>query len=394
MAIYQGKVLDGYGKLAGWGIEIGEDGALKRVIPVGEGTEPQGYVIPGLIDIHCHGGGGASFPDSWKLEDVQTAIDAHRCKGTTAMLASLVSMVDPLPQIKLLAQACEQGELIGIHMEGPYVSPHKLGAQNPAAQRCASVDELRTWLEAGKGYIKTMTLAPELDHAQEAAELLLDYGALPSWGHTSATSMQTRERLTTTLEYAAKIKHEGVAQTATHLFNAMPSLHHREPGPIREFVQAARRDEIVVEIIADGVHVNLDLVGDVVNYVLDGSGDDLALVYVSDSMAAAGLEDGAYELGGQPVTVKDGVARLTGGDNNIAGGTSRLVEQIQRTARAGVVPIEKSVRACVAAPARVLGLSNADAGVSLTFEPGEKPNAIVLDSNLDVQAVIREGGVL
>lgn len=395
MTLYEGKVLNGLGELVGWGIEVDDAGTITRVIPAreaGSADEPAGYVIPGLIDIHCHGGGGASFPDSWELKDVLTAVNAHRSMGTTAMLASLVSMIDPMPQIKLLAEACEQGELLGIHMEGPYVSPHKLGAQNPKAQRNPDLDELRSWLEAGRGYIKTMTLAPELENAQEAGQLLLDYGAVPSWGHTSATSAEARERIYATVDYARQIGYEHIPQTATHLFNAMPTLQHREPGPVRELVQAARRGEAVVEIIADGVHVDIDLVGDVVNYVA-AAGDGLGLVYVTDSMEAAGLEDGEYVLGGAPVTVKDGVARLTK-EGNIAGGTSRLVEQIQGTVKAGVASVETGVRACVAAPAKTLGLTNADAGVTLEFIEGEKPNMIVLGADLGVKAVIREGEVL
>lgn len=392
MAVYEGKVLNGFGELVGWGLELGEDGSVTAITPAGEcgvAGEPERWIIPGVIDVHCHGGGGASFPDSWTPEDVQTAIDAHRVKGTTAMLASLVSMIDPLPQIELLVPFCERGDLLGIHCEGPYVSPHKLGAQNPAAQRIPDLDELRSWLEAGKGWIKTMTIAPELENAAEAAALLLEYGAIPSWGHTSATTEEARNRIAATVDYARSINYPRVPQTATHLFNAMPTLAHREPGPVRELIQAARRGEAVVEIIADTVHVDIDLVGDVVNYVQD-SGDGLGVMYVTDAMAAAGLEDGAYVLGGAPVTVADGVARLTEG-GAIAGGTSRLVDHIKLTHDAGVVCVPASVKAAVAAPAHALGLTNDNPGVTLDFVVGEKPNFVVLNSDLTPETVVREG---
>ena len=389
MAKYEGKVLNGRGELVGWGIETDTNGAIASVTPVGEGAEPAGWVVPGLIDVHNHGGGGASFPDSWQPEEVMTAVMAHRSQGTTAMLASLVSMLDPVPQIELLMPMCEAGELLGIHLEGPYISIEKKGAQNPAAVRAPDLDELRRWLEAGKGWIKTMTIAPEVPGAAEAAALLLEYGAVPSWGHTSATSLDARERIAATWEYAKKIGYPRVPQMATHLFNAMPSLLHREPGPIRELVQAARRGEAVVELIADGVHVNIDLAGDVIRYMAE-SGDGMGLVYVTDAMAAAGLEDGSYELGGLPVTVSDGVARLTEG-GAIAGGTSRMVEQLQCTIAAGAASLEQGVRASVAAPAKALGLTNATPGVTLEFVLGEMPNLIHLDADLKPLAVIREG---
>lgn len=396
MTQYQGKVLDAHGQLVGWGIELDDAGAVSAIVPaggaLGASGEPAGWIIPGVIDIHCHGGGGASFPDSWTPEEIRTAIDSHLEKGTTAMLASLVSMVNPLPQIELLVPFCERGELLGIHMEGPYVSPHKLGAQSPEAQWVADLDELRRWLEAGKGYIKTMTLAPELENAIEAGKLLLDYGALPSWGHTSATGAEARAAIEAMNEYAAQIGLDSVPQTATHLFNAMPAIQHREPGPVRELVQAARNGEAVVEIIGDGVHVNIDLVGDVLNYV-QAAGDGLGVVMVTDSMAAAGLDDGSYALGGIAVTVSDGVARLTEG-GNIAGGTSRLVEQIKTGVDAGVFDVSSAVKACVAAPAQALRVDNQTPGVTVSFEVGQKPNMVVLNASLDPVAVIREGGII
>lgn len=394
MNSYRGKVLNGRGELIGWGLDLDDDGvvqALKPVDAAGE-SEPEGWIIPGLIDIHCHGGGGASFPDATTDDEVRTAIAAHRTLGTTAMMASLVSMVDPLPQIKLLVSFCERGELLGIHLEGPYVSLAHVGAQNPAAVRNPDLDELRTWLEEGKGWIKTMTIAPELPGAKEAAQLLLDYGAIPSWGHTDATMAQTRESEKATWQYAQQIEYPRVPQTATHLFNGMPLMAHREPGPVRELVQAARRGEAVVELIADNVHVNLDLVGDVVNYV-QAAGDGLGVALITDAMAAAGLSDGSYELGGLPVTVKGGVATLTQG-NSIAGGTSRLVEQLQRTVFAGVLTLSQGVRAAVAAPASVLGVSDGTAGVSIDFSVGERANLIVLNESLEVQAVLREGAAV
>lgn len=125
-----GQVLDADGHTRGSGLVV-KDGRVVEVLPYDESVK--GWITPGFIDIHCHGGGGCSFPDEPTFEKIMTVINAHRQMGTTAMLASTVSLVDPLPAIRELVVACESGDLIGIHMEGPYISPHKCGAQNPEA---------------------------------------------------------------------------------------------------------------------------------------------------------------------------------------------------------------------------------------------------------------------
>ncbi|XCB29294.1 hypothetical protein RQN30_08565 [Arcanobacterium hippocoleae] len=158
---------------------------------------------------------------------------------------------------------------------------------------------------------------------------------------------------------------------------------------MRELIQAARRGECVVELIADGVHVNLDLVGDVANYVADANPN--GVIFVTDAMAGAGMPDGDYVLGSLPVKIVDGVARLAGGDNNIAGGTARLVEEIKHTVKRGVMSLPRAINACVAAPAAAIGADESALGVTIDFKVGEKPNLIVLDSEFEVQSVVREG---
>lgn len=385
MTTYTGELLNGYGEIVGGGLVV-EDGVVTEILP--SNGDEAGWITPGFVDIHCHGGGGASFPDDHSPEGVATAVAAHLDLGTTALVASTVSMIDPLPAINNLVRACEAGTLLGIHMEGPYISPHKCGAQNPAAVRNPDLDELRTWLEAGKGWIKTMTIAPELEGAAEAAQMLINYGALPSWGHTNASGKDTRARLAATTEYGEKA---GVvpAQTATHLFNAMPSLLHREPGPVRELIQSARAGNTVVELVADAVHVHPDLVSDVVRYVCAGDDGELGVIFVTDAMAGAGMPDGDYVLGALDVVIKDGVARLKEGDS-IAGGTARLAEEIQRMVNGGYLTMSEAVRACVAAPAHAIR-AHGSLGVTLDFAVGERPNLVTFDDNLEVTGVVREG---
>ncbi|MFC5369750.1 N-acetylglucosamine-6-phosphate deacetylase [Arcanobacterium bovis] len=391
MTRIEGRLLDGFGRLVGSGIVLDDDGVLTEVLPVRD--DVRGWVTPGFLDIHNHGGGGASFPDDTDDEGIAAAIAAHQEMGTSGLLASLVSMIDPLPAIEALVPWCERGQLLGIHLEGPYISPHKCGAQNPAAVREPDLAELRTWLEAGEGWIRTMTIAPEVAGAQAAAELLLDYGAVPSWGHTSALGAQALERLRETAESGRARGFGRPPQTATHLFNAMPPLAHREPGPVREFIQAARRGECVVELVADGVHLHPDLVSDVTSYVGASDQGELGVVFVTDAMAGAGMPDGSYELGSLPVTIADGVARLTRG-GAIAGGTARLSEEIKRMVTAGAVTMEQAVRACVAAPAVALGVDDSTAGVTLEWRVGSKPSVVCFDEALDVGEVWREGAMI
>ena len=426
MRVVRGEVRDGFGEVVGSGLVLNDDGELVEVLTgpgesgesltAGDGrgvAEVVGaFIVPGLVDVHCHGGGGASFPDDLDEESIRAAIAAHRGGGTTALVASLVSMLDPLPAIQALVPFCRSGELAGIHMEGPFVSPHKAGAQNPAAIRGGDLTELESWLEAGDGWIRTMTVAPETENAVEVARMLLRYGAKPSWGHTATDGATTATVLDATVEYAAEIGFDGVPQTATHLFNAMPAINHREPGPIRELIQGARRGEVSIELIGDGVHLAPILVEDVAEYVsgdgaggvggsgarqLGGSGAGqaarLSTILVTDAMAAAGMPEGNYQLGGLDVEVKDGAARLAGKDT-IAGGCSRLAEQVAFLVGRGTLGLGQLIRATVAGPVRAASLlrpGREAAGVTLTFELGVKPNFLVLDSQYRVTEVVREG---
>ncbi|WP_182050378.1 N-acetylglucosamine-6-phosphate deacetylase [Changpingibacter yushuensis] len=417
MTHYIGEVLDGFGRHIGGGLVLDNDGLITQILPAGIGTSDNladddgvigTHIVPGLVDVHCHGGGGASFPDDLDADSIASAIAAHRSAGTTALVASLVSLTDPIPAIRALVPFCASGELAGIHMEGPYISPHKAGAQNPAAIRDADVAELESWLKAGEGWIRTMTIAPETGNAEEAARLLLRYGAKPSWGHTSTDGATTAKLLHETSEYAREIGLVGVPQTATHLFNAMPAINHREPGPIRELIQAARRGEVAVELIGDGVHIKPILVEDVAQYITDveprgedmegldlvaHTRPDLAVLFVTDAIAAAGMPEGSYQLGGLAVDVSDGTARLAG-QETIAGGCSRLSEQLTALANRGALSLASLVRGMVAGPALAASLTTAPrvaSGVTLQFEVGTPPNFIVLDAQYQPLTVIREG---
>ncbi|WP_054952505.1 N-acetylglucosamine-6-phosphate deacetylase [Flaviflexus massiliensis] len=347
METLSATVMDAAGNVLGSTLTI-DDGIVIEMSPARDDPGTQAYFFPGFIDLHCHGGRGVSFPDSLDGEDIDRGAATHARAGTTHLIASLVSTEDPLPSIRVLADACDRGTLIGIHLEGPYVSRKKAGAQNPDVIRPIDLDDLRQWLEAGRGWIKTVTIAPELDNSDRAVELLHAYGVIVSWGHTNANSEQTR----VAIEHANNVVGRSPGQTTTHLFNAMPGLDHRNPGPVREFLHAAKNNRAVVEIIGDGVHVATELVADCLTYLDHPTEPGLALV--TDALACAGMPNGDYVLGGLDVTMTDGVATLTG-TSTIAGGASTLADQVIRLLEYGVAA-DVLARATMLAPARALGI--------------------------------------
>lgn len=352
-----------------------EDGRLTRVGPARTpgGPGPVRLVLPGLVDLHCHGGGGASFPDAEDLAAARAAVAEHRRHGTTTMLASLVtaSPATLCARVRLLADLADAGEIAGIHLEGPFLSAARCGAQDPAlllAPDTALTDEL---LALGRGHVATMTLAPELPGAHGpggVAEHLRAGGARPSWGHTDAGPEDVR----------AALAEPGPRPTATHLFNGMRPLHHRDPGPVAELLAAARRGAVVLELIGDGTHLDPAVVRAVVDLV----GPENA-VLVTDAMAAAGMPDGAYRLGSQDVVVAGGVARLPAGA--LAGGTAHLLDVV-RTTVAGGVPLVDAVRMAATTPARVLGRGDVGA-----LAAGRRADVVVTDADLRVLEVYRGG---
>ena len=208
---------------------------------------------------------------------------------------------------------------------------------------------------------------------------LIEGGALPSWGHLTL-ALSIREALKYSRKKLEQIAPRSPKATATHLFNGMRPIHHRDPGPVPEFVADAAQDGAILELIADGIHVAPDMV----RAVYETIGRD-ALVFVTDAMAAAGMPDGSYQLGPQAVTVKDGVARLTNG-NSIAGGTSHLLDQVRLLVNGGYVPLVDAVYMATKQGADILG----DTTVG-HLRPGAKGDVLVTDKELNPEAVYRRG---
>ncbi|CAM3707680.1 N-acetylglucosamine-6-phosphate deacetylase [Isoptericola cucumis] len=354
--------------------------------------DPGTVVLPGLVDLHNHGGGGAGFPDSHDVAQAMVAVAEHRRHGTTTMLASLVTADRDtlLERAAMLAGLAEAGEIAGIHAEGPFLSHARRGAQSPENLLAGDAGLVRALAEAARGHLRTMTVAPEVDGVVGdggAAEALVEAGVLPSLGHTDATTEEAEalvRQVAGALRTAADEGAPARRMTATHLFNGMRPLHHRAPGPVAACLAAAARGDLVVELIADDVHLAPATVRTVMETV---GADNVALV--TDAMAAAGMADGSYELGPMAVTVSDGVARLADGDGpdggSIAGGTAHLIDVVRRAVAAGV-PLADAVRAASWVPARVLGLGDVG-GLAL----GCRADVVVTDADLRVRQVLRGG---
>lgn len=361
-------VLDGQVARPGW-LEV-TDG---RILGCGVGPPPRPadedfpdcVVVPGFIDMHVHGGGGASYTDP---DGVDTSAEFHLRHGTTTTLASLVtaSPAELIAGVRALAAATGRGAVAGIHLEGPWLSRSRCGAHDPALMRDPDPAEIDAVLTAGGGAIRMVTLAPELPGALDAIRRIVDAGVVVAVGHSDATYEQTQRAIA------------AGATVGTHLFNAMPPLHHREPGPALALLQDAG---VTVELIADGVHVHPE----VVRAVIRAAGPD-RVALVTDAIAAAGCGDGEFRLGAVPVDVASGVARVRG-TSTIAGSTATMDAIFRGVAsNAGDAGLAAAARMTAATPARALGLQRVGA-----LRAGFAANLVVLDDALAVRAVMAGG---
>lgn len=373
---------------------VAVDGAgIHWVGPASQAPEPwlagpptADTILPGLVDIHCHGGGGASFPDATSPDEVAAGAAEHLRHGTTSLVGSLVTAAgDVLAQrAALLADAVEAGILAGIHAEGPFLSYERRGAQSPDHLVAGDPALVRRLVEASRGALVTMTVAPEVPGVvappDDVLAALVEGGAVPSIGHTDGSAEQAEAAIARAVALLAGHPRR---PTATHLFNGMRPLHHREPGPVAACLAAAARGELVVELVADGTH----LADATVRAVFDLVGPD-AIALVTDAMAAAGLGDGDYQLGPMRVRVADGVARLVTADGSagaIAGGVAHLLDVVRCTVAAGV-PLVAAVRAASVTPAGVVGLTGRGGLVA-----GHRADLVVVDGDLRPRRVMREG---
>lgn len=319
-----------------------------------------GCLVPGFVDIHGHGGGGASFDDGPDAVRVGRAL--HLAHGTTRAVISLVTApLDAMAaRASMVADACEADPtILGSHLEGPFLDPGHRGAHTAGLLRAPDAASVDLLLEAGRGTIRQVTLAPELPGADDAIRHFADAGVVVAVGHTDADAAVAHRAF------------DAGATVLTHAFNAMRGIHHRAPGPV---IAALRDDRVTLEVIADGVHVDLELIAT----LFAAAGDRIALV--TDAMAAAGAADGRYELGGLAVTVSEGVARLDDG-GSIAGSTLTQDAAVRQVVAAGVA-LPAAVAAATSIPATAIG--RADLG---RLDVGSIADAALLDDALEVRRV-------
>jgi N-acetylglucosamine-6-phosphate deacetylase len=326
-------------------------------------------VVPGFVDTHLHGGGGANFSTAARA-DTSTAVTLHRKHGTTALIASLVTAdpVELLRQVAELAEDVRAGLIDGIHLEGPWLSVKRCGAHQPSLMRDPDPAEIARVLDIGGGAVRMVTLAPERDGALAAIGQLVDAGVVAAVGHTEATYHQARAAI------------DAGATVATHLFNAMRPIDRREPGPI---IALLDDPGVTVELITDGVHVDPAIY----RHVTRSAGPDRVSL-VTDAMAATGMADGVYHLGPLAVEVVDGVARVAGTDT-IAGSTATMDRVFRFAVTHSGLPLDEAlmlaVRQASINPARALGMPAAG------LVPGASADLVVLDSALKVAGVLRRG---
>ena len=370
MIIKNGKVFTEEGKFVEKEIYIDGDKISSTVI--GEVIDAAGlYVIPGLTDIHFHGCVGYDFCDGTK-EALEKMAEYELSNGiTTICPASMTFSEEQLTNIFANAAnyKSEKGAtLVGINMEGPFISMEKKGAQNGEYIHRPDAEMFERLQTAANGLIKLCDIAPEVDGAMDCIEKISDKVTV-SLAHTAAD-----------WDIATEAIKKG-AKHVTHLYNAMPPYSHRAPGVIGA---ACDNEQVMVELICDGIHSHPSTV----RTTFKMFGDD-RIVLISDSMEACGLEDGQYSLGGQDVTVKGNLAILTE-LGNIAGSVTNLMKCMRKAVKEMGISLESAVKCATMNPAKAIGIY--DNYGSLT--PGKQADVVLLDEDLEIRYIIKSGEVV
>ncbi|MBT1546913.1 N-acetylglucosamine-6-phosphate deacetylase [Curtobacterium aurantiacum] len=360
------RVVDASGTTAdGWVLVVGdtihatgsgpEAPVADRVVDLGDAV-----LTPGFVDLHGHGGATEAYED----DSFDRSLAMHRSHGTTRSVLSLVA--NPVPALaaslaQVRAVMATDPLVLGVHLEGPFLSPHNKGAHNESFlidPTPAAVDAL---LEAGDRVIRQVTIAPELPGALDAVRRFVDAGVTVAVGHTVGTYDQARAAF------------DAGATILTHACNAMPGLHHRAPGPIGA---AVADDRVTLELILDGVHVH-PVVADTLFRATPGR-----VALITDAMGAAGAADGSYRLGSLDVTVTDGVAHVAGTDT-IAGSTLTQDVALRNAVSLAGRSLPEAVAALTSVPAGALGLGDRLGRLA----PGFAADLVALSPSLEVERV-------
>jgi len=330
------------------------------------------YIFPGFIDVHTHGGGGFDLHTT----DSQEIISYCKWAPSTGVTSFLIGVVGiphgiPIAQIQAAVNAIEShqegAEPLGIHLEGPYISPEKRGAHDTSWLRTPDIDETNSILQASKGHLRLVTIAPELPNARNMISLLIDNGVRVSIGHTNSTYEQALEAIGWGITHA------------THCFNAMPPLHHREPGTLGAIAESP---QVMGEVIADGVHVHPA----VVKILVKALGSDRTIV-ITDALSAAGCPSMEFTFGGQKARVIDGAARLE--DGRLTGSVLTMDQALRNMVEKVEVELPDAVRMLTLNPA-ISASAESRKGL---IESGYDADLVLMNQNLQLVATICKGKI-
>lgn len=340
------------------------------VIELEEGTK----IIPGFIDVHIHGAGGADTMDATS-EALHTMAIHLPQEGTTSFLATTMTQSKEkiVQALRNAAQYVEQSndgaesEVLGLHLEGPFINPGKKGAQPLEHIVEPNIELFKEWQKEAGNHIKLVTVAPEMPNGLEFIKYLSENGVTASIGHTDSTFLQVKHAV------------DAGATQVTHLYNGMRGLHHREPGTAGA---ALLFDELKVELISDGIHISPEMI----QLAMNAKGTDGALL-ITDSMRAKCLKNGRYELGGQPVIVADGRASLE--DGTLAGSTLKMIDSVRNMLQFTSLTLQEVIKLASVNPAKQVRVFDRKGSI----EVGKDADIVILNSQLDITMTICRGKI-
>lgn len=330
------------------------------------------YLSPGFIDIHNHGNSGYDFMDS-TIEAIDSIGKYHLQNGVTSYLGTVLTqsyenIVEAVKNIANYENKENSSQILGIHLEGPFFSHSKKGAQPDKFIRDTDIIFIKELIKISDNKLKMVSIAPEKDGALELIRYLKEKNVAVSMAHSNATYEEAMNGI------------NNGATISTHLYNGMRSFNHREPGIVGA---SLTDDRVCCELICDRIHLH----DAAIKLALKAKGTDKA-VLVSDAMRAAGLKDGEFELGGQKVMVINGEARLS--DGSLAGSTLNLNKAVYNMVKFLNVPIREAVKMASLSPARAIGV-HVNKG---SIEVGKDADILLLDDNVNVSCVIKGGNVI
>jgi len=348
-----------------------EDLAILKNVEIIEAQNK--FIVPGYIDIHVHGGGGSDVMDG-EYEAIKQVATTHSRFGTTAFLPTTMTMTKDkiIKSLKSIHEARLKGtgtaEILGIHLEGPYINPEKKGAQKEEDIKKVSVEEFLEFNQASGNLIRLVTIAPEMPGAIDFIRWLHQQGIIVSVGHSNATYKQVQEGIQAGLSHV------------THIFNAMRGLHHREPGVVGAALSSPK---LIVEMIADGIHLH-----PIVLKMLTQIKESEKLVLITDAMRATGFKEGTYDLGGQEVIVTQGQAKLKNG--TLAGSVLTMDKAVKNLVTKVGISLLNAAQMASYNPAKCLGIDDKKG----SLEPGKDADIVILNKNLEAELTMVAGKIV